>query len=78
MLVAVALLTLPTGALPALVGPLLMRGGFVPGLTALDTSAQILARALVLGYAQQLFPRRVHQQAHGGREGVEAATAPVP
>jgi hypothetical protein len=62
--VAVAVLKLPTGALTALLGLLLMRGGFVPGLTALDTSAQILAWALVFGYAQQLFTRLVDQQAH--------------
>jgi len=41
-----------------------MRGQFVPGLSALDTSAQILAWALVFGYAQQLFTRLVDQQAH--------------
>jgi hypothetical protein len=39
-----------------------MRGQFVPGLSALDTSAQILAWALVFGYAQQLFTRLVDQQ----------------
>jgi hypothetical protein len=61
--VAVAVLKMPTGAITALLGLLLMRGGFVPGLTALDTSAQILAWALVFGYAQQLFTRLVDQQA---------------
>jgi hypothetical protein len=61
--VAVAVLKMPTGAVTALLGLLLMRGGFVPGLTALDTSAQILAWALVFGYAQQLFTRLVDQQA---------------
>jgi hypothetical protein len=55
---------LPTGALTALLVLLLMRGGFVPGLTALDTSARILAWALVFGYAQQQFTRLVDQQAH--------------
>lgn len=61
--VAVAVLKLPTGAVTALLGLLLMRGGFVPGLTALDTSAQVLAWALIFGYAQQLFTRLVDQQA---------------
>jgi hypothetical protein len=60
----VAVLKLPTGAVTALLGLLLMRGGFVPGLSALDTSAQILAWALIFGYAQQLFTRLVDQQAH--------------
>lgn len=60
--VALAALKLPTGAITAFLGLLLMRGQFVPGLSALDTSAQILAWALVFGYAQQLFTRFVDQQ----------------
>ncbi len=47
-----------------MLGLLLMRGQFIPGLTALDSSAQILAWALVFGYGQQLFTRLVDQQAH--------------
>lgn len=62
LLAALAALKLPTGAVTALLGLLLMRGQFVPGLSALDTSAQILAWALVFGYAQQLFTRLVDQQ----------------
>ncbi|HET9558489.1 MAG TPA: hypothetical protein VFS70_15220 [Actinomycetota bacterium] len=62
--VALATLKLPMGAVTAFLGLLLMRGQFVPGLSALDTSAQILAWALVFGYAQQLFTRVVDQQAH--------------
>jgi hypothetical protein len=62
--VALAVLKLPTGALTALLGLLLMRGNFVPGLSALDSSAQILAWAIVFGYAQQLLTRLVDQQAH--------------
>ncbi|WP_142103852.1 hypothetical protein [Pseudonocardia cypriaca] len=62
--VAVAVLKLPTGALTAFAGLLLMRGAFIPGLSALDSSAQILAWALVFGYAQQIFTRFVDQQAH--------------
>jgi hypothetical protein len=60
--VALAALKLPTGAITAFLGLLLIRGQFVPGLSALDTSAQILAWALVFGYAQQLFTRLVDQQ----------------
>ena len=56
--VSLAALKLPTGAITAFLGLLLMRGQFVPGLSALDTSAQILAWALVFGYAQQLFTRQ--------------------
>jgi hypothetical protein len=63
MPIALAILKLPTGAVTAVLGLVLMRGGFVPGLSALDTSAQILAWAAIFGYAQQLFTRLVDQQA---------------
>jgi hypothetical protein len=61
--VAQAVLKLPTGALTAFLGLLLISAGFVPGLSALDTSAQILAWAVVLGYSQELFTRLVDDQA---------------
>ncbi|MFD5703807.1 hypothetical protein [Streptomyces lasiicapitis] len=60
--VALALLKLPTGALTAALGLLLMRGGFVPGLSALDSTAQIIAWAVIFGYSQQLFTRFVDSQ----------------
>jgi hypothetical protein len=60
--VALILLKLPAGALTAVLGLLFMRGGFVPGLSALDTSAQILAWAIIFGYSQQLFTRLVDTQ----------------
>jgi hypothetical protein len=71
--VALAALKLPTGALTAVLGLLLMRGQFVPGLSALDTSAQILAWALVFGYAQQLFTRLVDQQGQTVLDNVRGA-----
>lgn len=71
--VALAALKLPTGAVTAVLGLLLMRGEFVPGLTALDTSAQIIAWAVVFGYAQQLFTRMVDQQAHTVLDRVRGA-----
>ena len=55
--VALAVFKLPTGAVTAVVGLLLMRAGFVPGLSALDSSAQILGWAVVFGIAQQLVTR---------------------
>jgi hypothetical protein len=76
--VALAVLKLPTGAITAFLGLLLMRGQFVPGLTALDTSAQILAWALVFGYAQQLFTRMVDQQGQAVLENVRGADRPQP
>jgi len=63
--VALALLKLPTGALTAVIGLLLMRGGFVPGLSALDSSAQIVAWAIVFGYAQQAVTHLIDNQARG-------------
>jgi hypothetical protein len=54
---ALAILKGPSGALTAIIGMLLLAGGFVPGLTNLDTQRQILAYALVFGIAQQLVTR---------------------
>ena len=76
--VSLAALKLPTGAITAFLGLLLMRGQFVPGLSALDTSAQILAWALVFGYAQQLFTRLVDQQGQTVLDGVRGADRPQP
>ncbi|MFD3379220.1 MULTISPECIES: hypothetical protein [unclassified Streptomyces] len=58
-----AALKLPTGALTAPLGLLFIRGGFVPGLSALDSSAQIIAWAIVFGYSQQILTRLVDNQA---------------
>jgi hypothetical protein len=69
-------LKLPTGALTAVLGLLLMRGGFIPGLSALDSSAQIIAWAIVFGYAQQLLTRFVDQQANTVLENVGTPTNP--
>jgi hypothetical protein len=78
--VVLAVLKLPTGAVTAFLGLLLMRGQFVPGLAALDTSAQILAWAIIFGYAQQLFTRLVDQQGQTVLNSVRGAdkTAPAP
>src|SRR4029078_9550850 len=70
---ALAALKPPTGAMTAVLGLLLMRGQFVPGLTALDTTAQILAWALVFGFAQELFTHFVDQQ---GQTVLTSALAP--
>jgi hypothetical protein len=72
--VALAALKLPTGAVTAFLGVLLMRGQFVPGLSALDTSAQIVAWALVFGYAQQLFTRLVDRQGQTVLDSVRGAS----
>lgn len=72
--VTLAVLKLPTGALTAVLGLLLMRGQFVPGLSALDSAAQIIAWAIVFGYAQQLLTRFVDQQAHSVLDSVGSAS----
>jgi hypothetical protein len=75
---ALAALKLPTGAVTAFLGLLLMRGQFVPGLNALDTTAQILAWALVFGFAQELFTHFVDQQGQTVLNSVRAADAGRP
>jgi hypothetical protein len=72
--VALTVLKLPTGALTAVLGLLLMRGGFVPGLTALDTTPQILAWAVVFGASQQLFTGLVDRQAQNVFDSVGGKT----
>jgi hypothetical protein len=55
-------------------GLVLMRGGFVPGLTALDTTPQIIAWAVVFGASQQLFTGMVDRQAQTVLESVGGKT----
>lgn len=75
--VLLAVLKLPMGAITAFLGLLLMRGQFVPGLSALDTPAQILSWALVFGFAQQFFTRLVDQQGQMVLNSVRAADRPA-
>jgi len=67
---SLAVLKLPTGALTAAAGLILMRADFVPGLSALDSPAQILGWALVFGIAQQLVTRLADNRAHALLEDV--------
>jgi hypothetical protein len=60
---ASAVLKLPTGALSAFLGLLLVRGAFVPGLSDLDSRAQVLAWAAAFGAAQHLVTRLVDDRA---------------
>jgi hypothetical protein len=61
--IALAVLKVPSGALTAVVGILLLGGGFVPGFSELDSQRQILAYALLFGYAQQLGTRFIDDRA---------------
>ncbi|GID28291.1 hypothetical protein [Paractinoplanes brasiliensis] len=78
VLVWLAALKLPTGAVTAFAGLMLMRGQFVPGLSALDNSAQILAWALVFGYAQQLFTHLADRQGQAVLSGMRSTAAVQP
>ena len=57
-------------------GLVIMRADFVPGLSALDSPAQIIGWAVVFGYAQQLFTRLVDQQGQTVLESVRGADRP--
>jgi hypothetical protein len=70
--VVLATLKVPTGALTAVVGLVAIRGDFVPGLSGLDSQEQILAYALVLGYAQQLATGFLDRRAEGLAKGPAA------
>jgi hypothetical protein len=61
--VSLALFKLPSGALTAIAGLLLIKGGFVPGFSQLDSQGQILAYAIAFGVAQHLVTRLVDQRA---------------
>ena len=61
--IALAWLKVPVGALTAIGALIAIRGAFVPGLSALDSQEQVLAYALVFGYAQQLLTRLIDRQA---------------
>jgi hypothetical protein len=61
--IALSLLKVPTGALTAVGALIAIRGEFVPGLSALDSQEQILAYALVFGYAQQLLTGLIDRRA---------------
>jgi hypothetical protein len=75
---ALAMLKVFTGALTAFLGLELVRAEFIPGLSALDSSAQIIAWAVVLGYAQQLFTRAIDQQAQNLLSEAQEPTASPP
>ena len=70
--VALALLKVPLGAFTAIVGLVALQGSFVPGLSALDSQQQILAYALVLGYAQQVFTFSLDRRAQTLLDGLPA------
>jgi hypothetical protein len=68
------LLKLPAGAVTAVLGLLLIRAEFVPGLSTIDSATQIVAWAIVFGYSQQIFTRFVDQRTEAVLDEVEGVT----
>jgi hypothetical protein len=71
--IALGILKLPTGALTALVGMILIRAGLVPGIETLKSSAEIIAWALAFGFSQQLFTGVIDRQARSVLEQTGAS-----
>lgn len=74
--IATAVLKFPLGALSAVAGILLIKGAFVPGLSNLDSSAQIFGWSIVFGAAQHLVTHIVDQRAEQAlRQDAETSVA---
>jgi hypothetical protein len=69
--VPLALLKIPVGGFSAIIGILLLSGDFIPGFSAVDSQNQVLAYAVVFGFAQQLLTKWLDDRA-------EALVASVP
>jgi hypothetical protein len=79
--VALAFLKVPLGAFTAILGLIAIQGEFIPGLSSLDSQGQILAYALLLGFAQQVFTHSLDVRAQSllealpGKDGPPVPTA---
>ena len=73
---ALAVLKVPLSGLTAIVGILSMTGGFVPGLSDLDSQGQVLAYAILFGYAQQLLTQVVDNRAQSVLSSVPSSEPP--
>lgn len=73
---ALAVLKVPLSGLTAVVGILCMTGGFVPGLSDLDSQGQVLAYAVLFGYAQQLLTQVVDNRAQSVLSSVPGVEPP--
>jgi hypothetical protein len=60
--VLLLLLRIPVGALAALLGLILIHGGFIPGLSNLDNGPQIVAWAILFGILQEGVTHLVDRQ----------------
>jgi hypothetical protein len=75
---ALLLMKLPCGALTALAGLLLIRGDFVPGFSAIDKQDQIVAYAVLFGFAQQLITRFADDKGREVLDKVQKTEPPSP
>ena len=75
--VALAVLKLPTGALTAILGIVLIRAGLIPGIATFTSSAEIIAWALIFGYSQQIFTGVIDRQARTVVEQSYASRKPA-
>jgi hypothetical protein len=76
--VALAFLKVPLGAFTAILGLIAIQGEFVPGLSSLDSQQQILAYALLLGFAQQVFTHSLDVRAQSLLEALPGKDAGSP
>jgi hypothetical protein len=61
--IPLALSKLPAGGMTSVLGMILLAGDFVPGFTAVDKQGQVLAYAILFGFAQQLFTQLLDRRA---------------
>jgi hypothetical protein len=74
--VALAFLKVPLGAFTAILGLIAIQGEFIPGLSSLDSQGQILAYALLLGFAQQVFTHSLDVRAQSLLEALPGKDDP--
>ena len=75
--VALAFLKVPLGAYTAILGLIAIQGEFIPGLSSLDSQGQILAYALLLGFAQQVFTHSLDVRAQSLLEALPGKDSPT-
>ncbi|MFD0273183.1 hypothetical protein ACFVHB_04605 [Kitasatospora sp. NPDC127111] len=71
--VGLLLLRLPIGVISAFLGIIFIGGAFLPGLSALDSSAQIVAWAAVFGISQEGLTRTIDKQGKAVLENVKGS-----
>lgn len=76
--VALAFLKVPLGSLTAILGLVAIQGNFVPGLSVLDSQGQILAYAVVFGFAQQALTHYLDAKAQTLVEDLPGGSANEP